>query len=61
MAKSGNSKKKVKAARSSIPGPTNVTSPGSIGMVKHPRRGTSTKGSTPASRNPKRSALIPGK
>jgi hypothetical protein len=29
-------------------------------MVKHPKKGTSTHGSTPASRNPKKSALIPG-
>ena len=53
-------KKKTKVT-GKIPGPTTITSPGSIGMVKVPKRGTSTKGSTPKSRNPKRSALIPGK
>ncbi len=61
MAKS-KKKNSVKAAGNvPVPGFTNITSPGRTGMVKVPKAGTSHKGSTPASRRPKKTALIPGK
>jgi hypothetical protein len=53
--------KKVHAAKTSIPSFGNITSPGAMGMVKVAKKGASIKGSTPKTRNPKRSALIPGK